>query len=288
MINDWIRLKEIKPALYSYIREAVGLLDREVVPDDNKVHDLRVLMKKSRAVMKLISQQTDSDFYEREYSTFRETGRIARSWRESAVQRKTLKVLKKRYPDVFSTLAGNEKLNRLIRRPDLESAPSPGMKEDIEKIAGMLEKSGYRLRFIQMGNLDPVKLLAKLEATYSEVSRSYLLARNYPKPVNLHEFRKKAKDFLYQLWFFRTFKPETVKSLEKRVDSIAGYLGKYNDLAVILKSLGYSYGREGNDDSLDELAVVIKQEQDKYLGKVWPSAYRIFCHEKNLVNILNY
>ena len=51
---DYVKLKEIKPALAGYIRESQTLMKKSIVPDDNVVHDVRVLMKKSRAALRLI------------------------------------------------------------------------------------------------------------------------------------------------------------------------------------------------------------------------------------------
>jgi CHAD domain-containing protein len=104
----------------------------------------------------------------------------------------------------------------------------------------------------------------------------------------LHEFRKRAKDFLYQLYYFRPLNPSVVKELEKRLDTLTQNLGKYNDLTQIMKIVGYKYGTPENSPALDELIVVIKDKQDQYLSKVWPSAYKIFCPGQKLLNVLGF
>ena len=117
----------------------------------------------------------------------------------------------------------------------------------------------------------------------------YLVARNAPSTANLHEFRKKAKDLLYQLSFFRPLKPQAVKNLEKRLEKITGNLGKFNDLSVLINELGYKYSRKaGNNADLDELVVIIRNEQDRYLMKMWPSAFRIFCPGKKFIELLGF
>jgi hypothetical protein len=65
-------------------------------------------------------------------------------------------------------------------------------------------------------------------------------------------------------------------------------LGKYNDLAQITDLIGYKYGNSDNNALMDELAVVIRDKQDRYLLKVWPSAYRIFSPGKNLGDLLGF
>ncbi|MCX6302757.1 MAG: CHAD domain-containing protein [Bacteroidia bacterium] len=288
MEPDYVKLKEIKPALAGYIRESQALLKRSSVPDEEAVHDIRVLMKKSRAVMRLIVSQIDKETYDREYGTFREVGRIMCSWRETSVHRKTLKDLKKRKPGIFSSLLTNEKLELLMKKPEPPAEISRETKENLEKIEELLNKAAFRIRFQSMNNLDAKKLLNELDISYNVVVDKYLTARNNPKSENLHELRKKTKDFLYQLFFFRPLNPAIVKALEKKLDSLTQNLGKCNDLNQLILTLGYKYSGNDNSPALDELVVIIRQEQDRYLSKVWPVAYKIFCPGQKLVNILGF
>jgi CHAD domain-containing protein len=285
MLFDYVRLKEIKPVLYGYVREALSMLDSSVMPGENVVHDVRVLMKKSRATIRLIRSQSDEGFFSREYHSFRETGRIMRAWRETSVYRKLLKELRKKYPWIFKELIDNEKITRLLSKPDPVSGPSPQMKEDIDRIIDVLNKSGHRIRFQTMSNLDPRLLLRELEVTYDIVTDCYLIARNKQTTSNLHELRKKSKDFLYQLYFFRPLKPQAVKRLEVKLDNITRDLGRYNDLAGLIKALDYKYSGQLKSPVMDELIILIRNEQDKYLFRIWPAAYKIFCPGQNLINL---
>ena len=288
MEPDFVKLKEIKPALAGYIRESLTLFNQSVVPDEEEVHDVRVLMKKARSVVRLIAEQMDTEFIGRERQALREVGRILCSWRDISVLRKALKSLKKRHPDIFSKLGDNEKINILMIKPEASQELTVEEKYSLGQIVDILNKTGYRIRFEPMGKLDPHLLIKSLEATYICVVNNYMICRNNPKPANLHEFRKRTKDFLYQLWFFRPLNISVVKALEKKLDLITQNLGKYNDLSQLLKEMGYKYEYTANHPALDELAVIIREEQDRNLAKVWPSAHKIFCPGQNLVNILGF
>jgi hypothetical protein len=76
MDSDYVKLKDIKPALAGYIRKSQSLLKISSVPDENVVHDVRVLMKKSRAVLKLAAPQLDKEYFERDILSFRVAGNI--------------------------------------------------------------------------------------------------------------------------------------------------------------------------------------------------------------------
>ena len=288
MEPDFVKLKEIKPALAGYIRESLTLFNQSVVPDEEEVHDVRVLMKKARSVVRLIAEQMDTEFIGRERQALREVGRILCSWRDISVLRKALKSLKKRHPDIFSKLEDNEKINILMKKPESSQETTAGEKNSLGQIVDILNKTGYRIRFEPMSKLDPHLLIKSLEATYICVVNNYMICRNNPKAANLHELRKRTKDFLYQLWFFRPLNTSVVKALEKKLDLITQNLGKYNDLSQLLKEIGYKYEYTANHPALDELAVIIREEQDRNLAKVWPSAHKIFCPGQNLVNILGF
>src|SRR5512140_1900037 len=182
MLPDFVKLKDIKPELSTYVREAYLMLSPDEVPDEKVVHDVRVLLKKSRATMKLLKSQIEEQVYSREYLAYREAGRIMQAWRENSVHRKILRDLRKKHPDVFLNLGNHEKIVELVKKPEIISVPSQETKENIEKIRELLYKSGYRLRFENMNKLDPHLLLKDLENMYITVSDCYLTARNASKP----------------------------------------------------------------------------------------------------------
>jgi len=288
MDPEYVKLREIKPVLAGYIREAQDLLRQSPVPDDSAVHDVRVLMKKCRAVMRLIASQIDKKTFDRDYEAYRATGQLLCTWRETSVHRKILKELKKNHTKLFTSLQGNEKVEALMQKIEAPAEPSSQVAGDIIKIEDLLNKAGFRLRFLKLDNVDPKALLSELENSYKTVVDKYLICRNNPKPANLHIFRKKTKDFLYQLWFFRPLNPVVIKSLEKKLDAMTQNLGKSNDLSQLISTLEYKYSGTANYPSMDELVIIIREAQDNYLSRVWPTAYKVFCPGKRLANVLGY
>lgn len=283
-----MKLREIKPALTGYIRESQILMKKSEMPEETVVHDVRVLMKKSRALMKLVAPQLTDGFNDRDITALREVGRIMRSWREKSVQRKTLKEFRKKYPDIFSRLSQNEQIRLLLEKKDNIPEDPSEIKSTIEKIEELLSKTSFRIRFQSMNKIEPQILIKELDQSYIRVVNVYLECRNNPRPKSLHEFRKRTKDFLYQLYIFKPLNPSVIKSLEKKLDSIGNNLGKYNDLNQIIKVLGYKFDPESERTALDELIIKIRDAQDSSLAKVWPSAYQIFCPGQKLVNVLGF
>ena len=287
MDQDFVKLRQIKPAFAGYISEAQKLLEPEFFPDEDTVHDVRVLMKKARAVLRMTSTQLNEAYAAREKIALREVGRIMSAWRDTSVFRKTLKYLSKDHPDIFNKLVNNERIAGLMKKEKAAELPQELM-SGLQDIKEILNKSGFRTRFEPMNSFDASKLLIELEVTYNKVVNIYVASRNNLRENDLHEFRKRAKDFLYQLWFFRPLNPSIIKKLEKDLDSLTRNLGKYHDLAQLVSSIEYDYKNEHNDPALNELAIIIRNKQDQYLSKVWPVAYKIFCPGQKLVNILGF
>ena len=285
---DFVKLKDIKPALAGYISDARNLMKRPPLPDEDAIHDIRVLMKKSRATLRLLKSQVDDESFNRDNLAFREIGRLLCGWRESSVHRKTLKTLKKEHQSLFTLLEDNEHIRMMLTKTDSSPEDLAELNERSEQIDNLLNKAAFRIRFQSMSNLDPQLLLKELEQTYTMVGENYLRCRNSQKPEWLHEFRKRSKDFLYQLYFFRPLNPQIVKGLEKKLDMLTQNLGKYNDLTQIMKIVEYKFGAPENSPALNELIIVIKNKQDGYLSKVWPVAYEIFCPGQKLLNVLGF
>jgi CHAD domain-containing protein len=288
MEPDSVKIKEIKPAISGYIRNSITMLTREQVPSDKVIHDVRVLMKKSRAALKLPAPQMDLEYITKDIIALREVGRKMCNWRESSVLRKELCKFQKEFPGIFSRLEDNEKISSILKETALKEAPYGGMSSELNEITSLLRKTGFRIRFETMSRLDPGLLFRELEKTYAKVVDIYLSCRNNPQPEKLHEFRKRAKDFLYQLYFFRSLNPSAVKVIERKVDNLTQYLGKYNNLTQLIKALGYTYSAGKYPPAIDELVVRIKEKQDRYLSRIWPQAFKLFRPGQNLVTLLGF
>lgn len=285
--KDPRQAKDIKASILSHISDSLVLLSQQPLPDDAAIHDIRVMMKKQRAAVRLARPLLEEAVYNREYLAGRETGRILSTWRETAVLRKTIKVLKKENPGLFLKQWDNEKIQNLLRKPYATWVEAGVQAQAVAEVTSQLNKARYRMRFLALKEPDIRLLLGELEQSYRSAATAYLLCRNNNKPRLLHEFRKKCKTFMFQLCFFRHLNPSVTKSLERKLDDMTQNLGKYNDLEQVKAMTGYRYGAPDNSDVANELAIVIRDKQDRYLAKVWPVAYRIFTPGKKLQDLLD-
>jgi hypothetical protein len=169
MEPDYVKLKEIKPALSGFIRASRALLKRSELPDEKAIHDVRVLMKKSRALVKLTISQQDNIYFDRNISSLKEVGTIMCSWRETSVQRKLLKSFQRKYPDIFFQLRENSRLTHLLEKNEPVTGSPEELKIALEKIDDLLSKTNYRVRFQSMKSADPQLLLKELDKSFTMI-----------------------------------------------------------------------------------------------------------------------
>lgn len=286
MDPETIRIRPIKPALSGYLKESLVLLRRSRVPDDDAIHDIRVLMKKARAAMKLLHPCIGEKAFEDEYRTYRDAARMLASWRDMSVQRKTLRSVRKSNRKLFRRLEGYKPLDEIMKWENQSSEENMEIIRNIDEVETLLRKAWYRLRFMTIGEPDAALLYDQLNKSYMSAAALCMECRINTRPQKVHELRKRIKDFLYQIYFFRPVNPAAVKSTEKRLDIISQNLGKYNDISQIIAGLNYKYGNPGNPPELDELVALLKGIQDRYLADVWSSAFKVFKPGQKLQALL--
>jgi CHAD domain-containing protein len=276
MNTGTLQIKPVKPVLMANLKDAMVLLGADRFPDDSSIHDVRVLMKKARAAMKLIQPLFPAEDLKKDITALREVGRKMQTWREATVARKYLRDLRKEYPDLFSNLADNERITRLIHKPDVGPETSAALQVEVDQIREILRKTAARIRFRSITVIDTAQLFIELGNSYCRVRDIYFDCRNIPRPGKFHEFRKLSKDLLYQLYFFRTVDQSKIKALEKKLDVMTRNLGRINDLNQLLKLIGYKRIPRKKPQAMDELMVRIRERQDRYSLKVWKEAPSLF------------
>jgi len=280
------KISPVKSVLSGYLSEALLLMKRSPVPDDEAVHDVRVLMKKSRAALKLIAPLTGEAVFQKEYFVYRDAGRALGSLRETSVHRKVLNRLRKEKPSLFAGLKNNLVIEGLFNSVDNSKIITKEVLDAIEEGTVSLRGSAFRIRFLHLGDVPADLCFRELEKSYKAAGLTYLACRSEGRPQRLHRLRKKVKDLLYQLYVFRPLNNTKVRSLEKKLDALSQQLGVYNDLTQLLLVLGYDHGNQDNSADLNKLMIFIREKQDEALEKIWPVAYKVFCPGLKLSDIL--
>lgn len=200
------------------------------------VHAARKHVKKVRALLRLVRKRTGSRFFLSENQSLRGFGRKLSEVRDSQVvlsvlddlrhtieQRSTVKALKALHEALTKSFPG-------AARPDLSA-----------KVALAHSRQLHRLRWqVQrwpLKNLSWEDLRASLARNYRRGHRAMARYKARHTLPNLHEWRKRAKDFWYQLLMLAGLLPCTLRKLIPKVEVLTETQGAILDLDLLRTAL---------------------------------------------------
>jgi CHAD domain-containing protein len=269
--------RHLRRVLQSLIGESEAMIPPGSFPGPEAVHDIRVNMKRARAVLKLLKAAPVSIYYQRENTALRDISALFSQSREAVVLNKTLKQLNRKYPDIFNegtmawfkSLVTHTKSNGNARNRKLLIA---------SEAAERLRKAWYRTGFLSLAGVTRINLLDGLWNSFIRAESEFGKASESMSPADIHEFRKRTKDLLYQTRFFSDYNPGHFDRVYRELDSLGSLLGKCNDLSVA-ETLASANFQQWPDNVTEAQKVMntIAREREKLFTEARPVAAALFA-----------
>ncbi|HKD04579.1 MAG TPA: CHAD domain-containing protein [Bryobacteraceae bacterium] len=196
---------------------------------DESVHEARKSIKKLRGLVRLLAPEL-GDSGKHENMALRDLGRTLSSVRDAAAMVETVDLLGKKYPDnpAFPKLTqlrlAMVRQRNAIRR---QASAAP----DAEKGVLVLRSLRRQLNQWNIG-ADFQTLAPGLRVTYRRGRRAAGRAKKNPNARNLHELRKRVKDYWYQVRLLESMWPKE-DSPENSLRELQEKLGDAHNLAVL-------------------------------------------------------
>jgi CHAD domain-containing protein len=222
---------------------------------DEAIHDARVCFKKIRAVLRLMRDPMGGQFQE-ENIFYRDLGRRLSSVRNNVAMIESLSKLKKRFADQLSARA-----LRTPRRPLVESnARDKGeKKKTVIAVARGLRRGRRRMEQWPLGRDGFSDLAGGLKRTYKQGRNQFATSCQNPTVENLHEWRKRVKDFWYQLRILKNIWPGEVGQFADELQRLGDYLSDYHDLALLRGCSADNWKQIGEGTEIETLIALIDQ-----------------------------
>jgi CHAD domain-containing protein len=220
---------------------------------DEAVHDARKRFKRIRALLKLVRCEIGEKSYQRENARFRDAGRPLTEVRDARILLDTLDDLVKRLTSKVpkqSLAAARRTLQEHyeeVKRRVLDEQPA------VQDIVETVCKGKRRAKRWPIGRGWRV-LKAGLAQGYKRARQAYSVATKDSTPENLHECRKRAKDWWHQLEFLDPIQPRLIRRMAQRMHDLADALGDDHDLHVLEQFLSSEPRRKGMEKALAILA----------------------------------
>ncbi len=195
------------------------------------VHEARKDMKKARAALRLVRGELGDEVYRRENDHFRDVGRMLSEMRDAEVRVESLDTLIERYdPSLEERFAG---LRQASEAELAEAREGGSIERAMAEAASALAQGRPRIGLLPLSAQGWEAVAPGIHRTYRRGRKRLGVVTEEPSAENLHEWRKRVKDFWYQLRIVRAFNPDLIAQLIRETDDLADHLGDDHDLALL-------------------------------------------------------
>ena len=221
--------KAVRRIVREQLRDAIRAARDRKLGQEERVHEVRTRLKRSRAALSLIRRQAGGAA-ERDDKRLRDAGRLLARPRDLAVQAHTFRVLGTRLqaelpPRLLARLAAAERQIRRTLQP-----------EDVERDLKRAKRALRRLRR-ELGDWDVGSgrraIGHGVTRTYRNGLASLQAARAQPTPERFHDWRKQVKALSYELRIIASAVPELTTTLIPKIERLGEILGQVHDLDCV-------------------------------------------------------
>jgi CHAD domain-containing protein len=221
--------KAIRRILREQLRRAIDSARTRDLVQEERVHDVRTRLKRSRAALELIGGDAGEarKTVRRTERRLRDRGRRLARPRDVVVQAHTFRILGTRLsPELPAGLLGRMRAvsEQMRRKLDEKS-----VEKELRRTAKALRKLRRRLRNlpVKRGRRAIGKGIAE---TYREARRALAAVQDNPTPRRFHDWRKRVKVLSNELKIVGPAVPELATRYLDKVEKLGEILGQIHDL----------------------------------------------------------
>ena len=271
--------KERRRIALEQIDEAIKELDSGVVDTRDYIHDVRVRMKKLRALLRLY-RTADKDFFQQENAWFRDLAQALAGPRDADVAVHTCNAILERskvelegfeFEDILSNL---HKARRLEFNADASTS-------DLHRLRDLLCESRIRIDNGSVKKLKPNIVVNGFGMTYARGRKALKRSLRDPRPEAWHEWRKRVKYQRYQWELLRSLWPEMVNPRRHELHRLSDFLGENQDLNEFVRRI---QGMDTQDTaSKEKITALAKQRSEEVRRSALPLGRKLFAEKETCV-----
>ena len=210
--------------------EATAELQKDSISDD-AVHEVRRVLKRARAILRLLRKCIGPRRYRRGNVLIRDAARPLTALRDAKVLVRTFNQVARNSDDDEMNAFGSD-LRRLLRHERRASRGGLSRRNALAAAAD-LQRVKRRIAKIPKPQLNRVAMLGGLGLVYKTGRKAFAQVREEPTDERLHEWRKQVKYMLNQIDVVRLLGVPQLKGRRNRLHRLADLLGEDHDLAVL-------------------------------------------------------
>jgi CHAD domain-containing protein len=200
------------------------------------VHSARKDIKKARALLRLARPDLSQEIYRSENEALRDIARSLTAAREADVLAETFELVATRLVGQVPELELDALRVRVAELADALRPPEANGTTPSETVTA-LANAATRARALALDQCDTDTLVTGSVRAYARGVKALTLAHHDTTAVNLHDWRKRAKDLWYHQRLLRDAWPEVLKAQADAADRLTKLLGDDHDLAQLAEHL---------------------------------------------------
>lgn len=219
------------------IQRALGRIECAGKNRAEDLHQVRVTLKRLRALLRLARPVISEAFYGRENRRLKAAADRLAFFRDTAVSRRTLATLARRVTDKQGAKALDLVLSRFV-----DHSPDPNRfrvrrESALRHAAASLVEAKQSFESMLIPAEEWQALGPGLQKVYGQARNRMLRALTYQTPETFHDWRKQVKYLYYQLQMLEPISPRRLESMVSRLRELEDRLGEDHDLAVLERIL---------------------------------------------------
>ncbi len=217
------------------------------------------------------------DAFAAENACFREAGRKLSDLRDSQVLVSSIDKLRRHYfrgkttPLVSQAPpgAGGGTRNERLRK----TADSDALKE----VTALLSEALLRVKSWPLDALRWKEARRAIRRSYRQSRRAFRIAAKDPSVENMHEWRKRAKDFWYHALLLRRVSPDTFSELSNELQSLTEWIGDDHDIAMLCADLQRRAASLRSAKQIETFLAMLRIRRDELQRAAFALAERLFA-----------
>jgi CHAD domain-containing protein len=240
--------EEVKNVIDSQLVKILHVISNEKISEDKKIHKIRKILKKIRALLKLIKYDLkDKDIYTAQNEYYKNAGKVFSQARDNTVLVKT-----------FDKIIEKFDLDRDKYTNPIQYLENTDNQENFTMLRKEIKQIRKTLWIYQLKKKK--KPLKKgLKKIYKKLQKRKKRAYKTHSDTDFHEWRKAVKNYMYQLKLLKKNLPKKAKKTIKKIKELADILGFDHDISVLK---GFLLSKNINDPLVKYL-----EKEQKYLRK---------------------
>jgi CHAD domain-containing protein len=266
--------KGLRRIVRSQLRRAAKVAGDKSRPQEERVHELRTRLKRSRAALALISKGVGRRDARKVDRVLRDNGRRLARPRDLAVQAHTFRILAARLAHELPVglLERVRGVGERLRRKLKPKAVERDLKKTARALCRLARQAGpWR---VAHGN----RAVAKgVVATYKRARRAMTIVRDDPTPERFHDWRKQVKVMSNQLKIVARAVPELAATLAPKLERLGEILGQIHDLDCAAATAERHPRWFGSEADRDAVRALVAEHRVLLERDAFPLAETVFA-----------